>query len=667
MSECPLLQAPFPRSIFVTGTGTDVGKTLCSAFLCQLWESDYWKPVQTGSVTDALEVLRLSPGTPIHLSTYHFAEPASPHWSAQLEETRIDLGVLAENHPAGYSTVVEGAGGALVPLNESEDMIDLARALELPLVVVASTGLGTLHHTLATVQVIRARGAEVAGVLLNGAAHGENARQIRDRGQVCILGRVPPLFPVDAEALAEVAHEWRSGRWVDPCTEPTPVESSAPAGSLSERDAQCIWHPFTQHQGMTPPLEVASAQGARLVCKDGSEVVDAVSSWWVTNHGHGHPHIARAISGQAKQLEQVIFAGCTHEPAVQLAEQLLPLLPGGPSRLFFSDDGSTSVEVALKACIQMARSAGAERPRVAALDDAYHGDTLGAMSTGSRSIFSAPFDPYLFEVDRLPTPASTFDPESPCARERADAALRSLESWLARHAGEAACVIVEPRVQGSAGMRMYPRSYLEGLDRLCREAGVPWIADEVFTGFGRTGRMFACADVEGGPTLRPSAICLSKGLSGGFLPLGATAFREEVFERFLSDDRGRTLFHGHSFTGNPLGCAAAIASLELLREPSTARRWALLEASHRRNLSELSTSRRIEGARVLGTIAAFELPGAGDGYLAGRGGEVARQCRERGVLVRPLGDTLYVMPPWSVRRAELDRVWDALDEAIGRL
>ena len=665
MSECPLLKDPFPRSVFVTGTGTDVGKTLCSAFLCTLWEADYWKPIQTGSILDAPEILRLAPGSPVHLSTYHFQEPASPHWSAQLEGAHIDLEVLKEHHPEGYSTVVEGAGGALVPINEHQDMIDLAKALDLPIVVVASTGLGTLHHTLATVQCIRARGGTLAGVLLNGPAHGENARQIRDRGQVCILGRIPELFPVDAVSLTQVAQAWKKGEWVDPCTEHTPVEPTPSAKSLAERDAQVIWHPFTQHLGMEAPLEVVRAHGARLVCADGSDVVDAVSSWWVSNHGHGHPRIARAIAEQAKQLEQVIFSGCTHEPAVRLAEELLPILPGHMSRLFFSDDGSTSVEVALKACIQMASARGIRRPKVGALQDAYHGDTLGAMSAGDRSVFSAPFDPFLFDVDRLPTPAGTFDPGSPAARERSASALRALETWLDDNQDQIACVIVEPLVQGSAGMRMYPREYLEGLDRLCRAHGVPWIADEVFTGFGRTGRPFACADLPGLPELSPSAVCLSKGLTGGFIPLGCTAFREDVFERFLSEDRSRTLFHGHSFTGNPLGCAAALAALELLRDPQTPVRWKLVEESQRRHLDHLVASRGVEGARVLGTIAAFELPGAGEGYLAGRGAKVARRCRERGVLIRPLGDTLYVMTPWSVRESELDRAWDALDEAIG--
>jgi len=634
--------------------------------LCALWEADYWKPIQTGSVLDALEVLRLSGSTPVHASTIQLAEPASPHWAAKLEDFRIDLHTLVEERPQGYSMVVEGAGGALVPINETEDMIDLAKALDLPMLVVASTTLGTLHHTLAALHSIRARGGMIAGVLLNGPAHGENARQIRDRGQVCILGRIPELFPVDAASVQELIAQWRATPFVDPCTEETPRSLPRPS-NLRERDAQCIWHPYTQHQISPLPLEIESAHGAVLRTSDQTEIIDAVSSWWVCNHGHTHPKIAQAIARQAKELEQVIFAGCTHEPGVQLAERLLPLLPGRMTKLFYSDNGSTAIEVAIKACVQMARRRGVQKPRVAALEDAYHGDTFGAMAVGARSIFSAPFDPLLFEVDRLPSPAGAWDPNCAEAQDGARAALDALSVWLAEHHKDTACLVVEPLIQGSGGMRMYPRAYLEGLDRLCKEYGIHWIADEVFTGFGRTGGDFACRPVAGHPDLNPSAICLSKGLTGGFLPLGATAFCEEIFRDFLSEDRKETLFHGHSFTGNPLGVAAALASLDVLQDPTTTRRIADIESWQRRFLSDLASGLPITGSRVLGTLAAFELPAAPGGYLANRGQKVARSCRDRGVLVRPLGDTMYVVPPFSMREHQLERVYEALSEAIEEL
>jgi len=668
-SEHPLLQAPFPSSVFVTATGTDVGKTVCCAVLCRLWEAEYWKPVQAGThAQDAWEIVRLVPCCTVHLSTLVLDEPASPHLAARREGVDITVAELVEHAPDGWSLVVEGAGGALVPLNDTEDMADLCEGLHRPAIVVASTGLGTIHHTLATVQALRIRGCEVAGVLLTGPAHGENARQIRDRGGVRILGRVPPLFPLDAHAIAELVERWRSEPWIDPCDEDTPSALVAPAAeSLAARDARVIWHPYTQHRTAPVPLEIVRAHGASLFTAEGDEILDAVSSWWVCNHGHGHPAVAEAIASQARRMEQVIFAGCTHEPAVRLAERLLPLLPGGPARLFFSDDGSTAVEVALKACVQKAVRAGVARPRVAALADAYHGDTFGAMSLGERSVFSSPFERLLFDVDRLPTPAGPWDPSSPEAEAAERSSLAALEAWLAENRGQVGCVIVEPLVQGVAGMHLYSRAWLEGLDRLCRQEGVPWIADEVFTGFGRTGELFACSPREGRPDLAPAAICLSKGLTGGFLPMGVTAFQESVFADFLSDDRARAFFHGHSFTGNPLGCAAALASLDLALSPDTRQAWKRLETWHREGLAALREVHGIQGTRVLGTIAAFELPGAPPGYLASRGQAFAAACLERGVLLRPLGDTLYLVPPYCLRRSEHDRILEVLDGALGAL
>ena len=670
MSEThPLLRSPFPSSVFVTGTGTDVGKTLCSAILSALWEADYWKPVQSGVQTqDAWELLRLSPSTPIHLSTVVLQEPASPHLAAKLEGVELTVEELVEHRPEAWCLVVEGAGGALVPLNATQDMTDLCTALDLPAIVVASTELGTLHHTLSTLQALRARGCRVAGVLLNGPAHGENARQIRDRGQVDILGRVPLLYPVDSQAVAQLVQQWGKGDWVDPCDEPTPVRvAESEQRPLSERDREVIWHPYTQHQTMAAPVDVHRAHGACLYSKERGEIVDAISSWWVCNHGHAHPRIAKAIAAQAKELEQVIFAGCTHRPAVELAERLLPHLPGKPSRLFFSDDGSTAVEVAIKACVQRAVRAGVQRPRIGAMAGAYHGDTFGAMAVGERSIFSAAFDPLLFEVDRLPTPAGCWDPESEDAQRAVQVSLDAVQAWIAASRGQIACLIVEPRIQGSGGMKMYPRSWLEGVDQLCKDAGIPWIADEVFTGFGRTGRLFACTARESEMELSPSAICLSKGLTGGFVPMGVTAFREEIFEDFLAEDRARAFFHGHSFTGNPLGCAAALASLDLSLEVETSRSWDRIEHWHRSALDALATEHRISGTRVLGTIAAFELPQASGGYLASRGQEVVRIALEHGVLLRPLGDTIYIVPPFCLRRSEHERIFEALDLALGEL
>lgn len=658
----PLLDPEFAPHLFVTGTGTGVGKTVACAVLCRLREAEYWKPIQSGTAEqDAHTLLELSPGTPVHFPAVTLQEPASPHLSAELEGVALDAAEIAQGKPDGYFTVTEGAGGILVPLNGRETMADLAKRLEIPVVVVASSGLGTINHALLTLEALRAREIPVAGVILSGPAHGSNARAIRDLGKTAILLRIPELFPLDTAALDSFCRKVEAGEIVDPCDEPTPLAPKAPGGDLVERSAKVVWHPYAQHATMPAPLAVAGAHGANLITQEGQKVFDAVSSWWVTGHGHGHPRVARAIGEQATRLEQVIFSGCTHEPAVRLAERLLEHLPGKLSRIFYSDNGSTATEVAIKALVQKARAAGIERPRVAALSGAYHGDTFGAMAASDRSPFTAPFDPYLFEVDRLPTPGGCHDPRSPEASALAAQALEGLAAWARSHRNEAACVIVEPLVQGSEGMRMYPRSYLEGLDRICQEHGIAWIADEVFTGFGRTGTLFAC---DGEPALRPAAICLSKGLTAGFLPMGVTAFREDVFESFLSQDRSKTFFHGHSYTANPLGCAAALAGLDLCEDPDYLPRLARLESAQKQLLADLASRHPITGLRTLGGIAAFELPDAPGGYLASRGQAVALACRKLGALVRPLGDTIYLLPPYCSRKGEIERLYAALDRAL---
>lgn len=432
-------------------------------------------------------------------------------------------------------------------------------------------------------------------------------------------------------------------------------------------DRRHLWHPYTQHGAAPPAVPIVRAHGSYLYTADGRALLDAISSWWVTIHGHAHPVIAEAIAAQARVLEQVIFAGFTHEPAARLAAELLPRLPGGPTRLFLSDDGSTAVEVALKIALQYWRNQGQTRPLIAALEHAYHGDTFGAMSVSARGVFTAAVEPLLWEVARLPDPTD-------------EAVVPAFERLLERRGRELAALIVEPLLQGAGGMRMYPASTLRALAERCRAAGVLLIADEVLTGFGRTGPLFAC-EAAG---VAPDIVCLSKGLTGGFLPLGATAVQEHVWAAFFDTDRRKTLFHGHSYTANPLACAAACASLALLDDACAARR-AALEAAHRRGLARLASHPRVRCPRVLGTVAAFDLVDdrhplddrvaatsapfdleAEVGYLSPIGQRVARFALERGVLLRPLGDVVYVLPPYSTTPDELASVYDVLVEFLER-
>ncbi|MEZ5979166.1 MAG: adenosylmethionine--8-amino-7-oxononanoate transaminase [Planctomycetota bacterium] len=410
-------------------------------------------------------------------------------------------------------------------------------------------------------------------------------------------------------------------------------------GDLTARDRRHVWHPYTQHATEAAPLEVASARGAVLRLTDGREIVDAISSWWTCLHGHGHPRIAEAIGRQARDLDHVIFAGATHEPAVRLAEELVELAPRGLSRVFFTDNGSTAVEVALKIAYQhhLQRGEGSRRTFVA-FDGGYHGDTFGAMSVGDPDPFFEPFAPLLFQVERVPLDAGAVD------------------AALLRLGERAAGVVLEPLVQGAGGMRMQDAGFVRAVRAAASRAGVPLIADEVMTGFGRTGALFACekAGVE------PDLMCVAKGLTGGTMPLAATLATEALFESFLSNERSRALFHGHSFTAHPVGCAAALASIEVVREERTPERLeaigARLEERLVRDLpDEVSRPRRTGG------IVAFDVGGAsGGGYLSELGPRLRRTAIERGVLLRPLGDVCYAMPPSCLDEAQIELVADAL-------
>ncbi len=437
------------------------------------------------------------------------------------------------------------------------------------------------------------------------------------------------------------------------------------ADSTLAWDASAVWHPYTQMLTAPPPLAIARGEGAWLVAEDGRRYLDAISSWWVTLHGHAEPRIAAAIARQAAELEQVIFAGCTHRPAAALAERLRRRLPAGLERLFFSDNGSTAVEVAIKLALQYWHNLGyPQRRKIVALEHAYHGDTFAAMAAGAPSPFTAAFAAWSLPVERAP---AAYCYRCPLGLRR-DACsidcLSGLEALLAADAGEEiAAVLVEPLLQGAGGMIVHPVEFLQGVRRLCDRYGVPLIADEVLTGFGRPGKMFAC-ELAG---VAPDLICLSKGLTGGFLPLAVTAATARIYQAFLSRDRRKTFFHGHSFTANPLGCAAALASLEIFESEPVFERIARIAAVHAERLPALAAHPRVGDARQLGTVAAIELAeGAGD-YLAGIGPRLQAFYLERGVLLRPLGGVIYVLPPYCIQPGELHRVWDVVAESLDRI
>ena len=416
------------------------------------------------------------------------------------------------------------------------------------------------------------------------------------------------------------------------------------AFDIQDVDRRHVWHPYTQHGIGEPPIAIARAEGAYLHDASGRAIFDGISSWWVTLHGHAQPEIAAAIADQARTLEQVMFAGFTHEPAVRLADALTGRAPAGLTRVFFSDDGSTAVEVALKIALQYWRHRGEQRRLIVALENAYHGDTFGAMSVSDRGLFTAPFAEHLFEVARLPDPVD-HDPAA------------ALDDLIRSRGRDIAAVIVEPMLLGAGGMRVWSADTLRALREITRRHGIVLIADEVLTGFGRTGPLFACEHA----AVSPDLMCLSKGITGGFVPFAATLATDELFDAFRSPDRKRTLFHGHSYTGNPIACAAALASLALLDEHSAERRRAI-QRSHEAAAVRLSSLPGIDNVRVLGTMLALELVATDRGYLSGVGPALRGFALERGVLLRPLGDTVYLLPPYCSTASDLAHAYDVIAE-----
>jgi adenosylmethionine-8-amino-7-oxononanoate aminotransferase len=401
--------------------------------------------------------------------------------------------------------------------------------------------------------------------------------------------------------------------------------------SLVDRDRAVLWHPYTQMLTAPAPLPIARGEGVYLYTEDGRRILDGISSWWVNIHGHSHPKLNAALAAQARELEHVIFAGCTHRPAVDLAERLLEILPPGLARIFYSDNGSTAVEVALKMAIQYWRNRGEpERTTFIALRNAYHGDTVGAMSASEQSPFTSAFQPLLFSVERV----------------------SNLEELETRLRTPVAAVIIEPMLQGAGGMIVWPAEFVADVRQLCNRYNTLFIADEVLTGFGRTGKMFACEHA----AVTPDIMCLSKALTAGYLPLGVTATTAAVYDAFLSEDRSKTFFHGHSFTANPLACAVALASLDLFRDEPVLARVARLERQLRAGLEPL---RDLGDVRVIGGVGAIELT-SGKGYLDELGPRLAAAFLKRGLLLRPLGNVIYFMPPYCISESETEWALDRI-------
>ena len=406
-----------------------------------------------------------------------------------------------------------------------------------------------------------------------------------------------------------------------------------------------VWHPFTQHGLEEPIPEIARAKGAELWTSDGARFLDAISSWWVTTHGHCHPRIAAAIAEQAGTLDQIIFAGFTHGPAEAVARDLVAMLPRPLDHVFFSDSGSTAVEVALKMALGFWANRGEARSQIAVMAGSYHGDTVGGMSVGARGVFNRPYAPLLFDVATIPFPGEG------AAQETLDA----LEA-LCRAPEPLAALIVEPLILGAGGMLMYEPATLAAMREICARHGVLFIADEVMTGWGRTGTLTACEQAD----VVPDLMCLSKGITGGAVPLAVTMATPAIFDAHWSTDKAKMFFHSSSYTANSIACAAAAANLAIWREEPVLERIAALAEEQAKRLAVLADLPGVHGARQIGTITALEIGDSAGAYLSDLGPRLSAVFRERGVLLRPLGNTVYVMPPYCVSREQLDEIYDAI-------
>ena len=442
--------------------------------------------------------------------------------------------------------------------------------------------------------------------------------------------------------------------------------------TLVEKDRLYIWHPFTPQKNMQSPIPIVQGKGSLLIDENGKEYIDAISSWWVTLHGHAHPYIAEKLYQQALQLEQVIFAGFTHKPAVELAERLLQILGNNFSKIFYSDNGSTSTEVAIKMSLQywwnkqlkndsstftesnisntnIGKQSPLKRNKILAFNNSYHGDTFGAMSVSDRSVFTLAFHDYLFEVIFIDTPTVEN--------------ISQIKLVIHTHANEIAAFIYEPLVQGAGGIKMYDASIFCELLNEVKLHNIICIADEVMTGFGRTGQLFASDYIK----TKPDIICLSKGLTGGTMALGVTACNYKIYNAFVDDDKLKTFFHGHSFTANPLACTAALASLDLLLKDDCIEKIKWIENNNKKfalQLQPFADKNNIKNIRTIGTILAFEINNGVDEYLNNISSTITANAMAAGVYIRPLGNTVYIMPPYCITQNELQKVYNVILKLI---
>ena len=624
----------------VLGTDTDAGKTTFALLWMAAFPEDYayWKPVETGP-SDTETVARLVPDARVHTPLAGFRDAVAPEVAAEREGRSVpEVSEILNAVPADTrSLLIETFGSPLSPLRPDALQIELIRRFERPSLLVGSTAVGAVGRALQSIETLRAHAVEPRALVLIGPPDPYAESKIRQHGGLDVFTLEPPAT-FDEEGVRLCAEEQidvlrslyetlKSGQSIDK--------------DWVGRDRRSVWHPYTSLKDPDEPLNVVDSRDEFLILEDGRQIIDGFSSWWTIQHAHRYPPLMKALREAARRYDHVVFAGVTHPPAIELAERMLASMPWSGGRVFYSDNGSTAVEVALKLAYQFWCHRGEpERRLFVGFEGGYHGDTFGAMAVSRDPLFFGTFEPLLFESRIIPL------------------APKSLDRLLEREGSRVAAVIIEPLVQGAGGMLMHSPETLAALADVARKHGVLFIADEVMTGGGRTGTLWA----HQAAGITPDLVCAGKTIAGGILPIATTLVAPHIVEAFDTEDRSRTFFHGHSFTAHPLSCAVGVANWRLM-ENGIGEEPRQIESFWRERIEPMRSRPGVKDVRIQGTIAAIELDLPG-GYLADAGCPIRQVCLERGVYLRPLGNVLYALPPFRTSRASLEQIADAMEAAL---
>jgi len=667
------------QGIFITGTDTGVGKTvttLALGLMCKEKGIDVgvMKPVQCAG-QDAQWLKRsLSLKDPLReINPYFAKEPLSPDLAFRRKRQTIDVGrihslykKLQDRHEL---MLVEGAGGLMVPLKKNYLISDLIKDLDLEVIIVSRLGLGTINHTLLTVQLAQSLGLRVKGIIFcestkgsKGVVEHTNPGIIKQYTTVPLLGTIPFFPDLEPEKILK-----NSAKKIN--LKALISSGNGVSSRLAAEDKMYLWHPFTQMKDWLEeePLVIDRARGSYLIDEKGNRYLDGVSSLWVNIHGHGHKALNKAIKSQVDKLSHSTLLGLTNTPAIGLAKKLVEVTPQGLEKVFYSDNGSTAAEIAIKIAYQYWQNTGKKRKtNIVHLENSYHGDTLGSVSVGGIDIFQKVYKKLTFKTIKVNFPDCYRAPRGKKYPEYAFECVRNFERMIKKDHENIAAFIVEPIVQGAAGMIVWPQGLLKRMRDVCRTFEVLFICDEVATGFGRTGKMFAC-EHEG---VAPDILCLAKGLTGGTLPLAATLTTRKIYDGFLFDyEDQRTFFHGHTYTGNPLCCAAALANIDIFTKERTLARLQPKIKYLSKRLHLFYNLRIVGDVRQKGFMVGIELvadqktkqPFPWEDRIAVK---VCRTLKEMGVILRPLGNVLVIMPPLSISIKDLKSLLDKTYVAI---